>query len=143
MNIDAIPLFSVLKNRLGYLGQREKLIAQNVANADTPGYAPRDLQAFSVERVLAEGPNPNMLRPATTEAGHLSVSSSAQTPPTLQWKVETIADSESKLDGNKVVLEEEMSKLTEAHVDYQAAVGFYQKAMELLRMAAKPPGGTA
>ena len=43
MNVDSIPLFGLLKGKLGYLNQRQRLIAQNVANADTPGYAPTDL----------------------------------------------------------------------------------------------------
>jgi flagellar basal-body rod protein FlgB len=50
------------------------------------------------------------------------------------------SDSEVTLDGNGVVLEEQMIKMTEARVDYDAAIGFYQKSMGLLRMAARPPG---
>jgi len=41
MTLDDIPLFAMLRGRLGYLSERERLIAQNVANADTPGYTPR------------------------------------------------------------------------------------------------------
>ena len=33
-----------------------------------------------------------------------------------------------------------MMKMTEARLDYDAAIGFYQKSMNLLRMAARPPG---
>jgi flagellar basal-body rod protein FlgB len=40
MGPDDIPLFGMLKSRLGYLTERQKLVAQNVANADTPGYRP-------------------------------------------------------------------------------------------------------
>ena len=54
MNIDSIPLFSMLRSRLGYLTQRQGLISQNVANADTPGYAPTDLKPFSFEHVMAK-----------------------------------------------------------------------------------------
>ena len=52
----------------------------------------------------------------------------------------TGADSETTLDGNKVVLEDQMAKMTEARMDYEAAIGFYQKSLEMLRMAARPPG---
>ena len=38
MNLSEIPLFNMLKGRLGYLSERERLIAQNVANSDTPGF---------------------------------------------------------------------------------------------------------
>ena len=48
--------------------------------------------------------------------------------------------SETTLDGNSVSLEEEMMKMTEARMNYDAAISFYQKSMNLLRMAARPPG---
>ena len=53
----------------------------------------------------------------------------------------TAPDSETTLDGNQVVLEEQMMKMTEARTDYDAAIGFYQKALEMLQMAVKKPGG--
>ena len=49
-------------------------------------------------------------------------------------------DSETTLDGNSVVLEEQMMKMSEARMAYDAAVGFYQKSLNLLRTAARPPG---
>ena len=49
-------------------------------------------------------------------------------------------DSETTLDGNAVVLEDQMLKLTETRMEYDAAIGFYQKSMGLLRMAARRPG---
>jgi flagellar basal-body rod protein FlgB len=44
------------------------------------------------------------------------------------------------MDGNSVVLEEEMMKLTDARVDYDAAVGFYQKSLDILKLAMRKPG---
>ena len=44
------------------------------------------------------------------------------------------------IDRNGVVLEEEMMKLTQARMDYDAAVGFYQKSMDILKMAIRKPG---
>ena len=46
MKSDDVPLLSMLKDRLSYLNQRQKLIAQNVANSDTPGFRPLDLKPF-------------------------------------------------------------------------------------------------
>ena len=40
MQLDDIPLFSVLRGRLDYLNQRQRVIAQNVANADVAGFTP-------------------------------------------------------------------------------------------------------
>ena len=50
------------------------------------------------------------------------------------------SDTEVNLDGNKVVLEDQMMKLTDTRVNYDAAMSFYQKSLGMLRMAARPPG---
>jgi flagellar basal-body rod protein FlgB len=136
MAIDQIPLFSMIKGRLGYLSQRERLIAQNVANADTPGFMPKDPKPFTV----AQSPGvAQAMAPARTNPGHLGMA--GQASPRGQAFVATDApDSEATLDGNRVVLEDQMMKMTEARLEYDTAIGFYQKSMNLLRLAARPPG---
>ena len=64
----------MLKGQLGYLAERQKLIAQNVANADTPGFTPTDLKPFNVRRPRASGPAAPlpMMAPARTDAGHIA-----------------------------------------------------------------------
>ena len=47
----------------------------------------------------------------------------------------------ARLDGNQVVLEEQMMKMSDAREGYDAAITLYQNAMTLLRTAAKRPGG--
>ena len=49
-------------------------------------------------------------------------------------------DSETTLDGNSVVLEEEMLKMADARMSYDAAIGFYQKSLNMLRLAVRAPG---
>jgi flagellar basal-body rod protein FlgB len=147
MNLDEIPLFSMLKSRLGYLGERQKVIATNIANSDTPGYAPRDLKPFSSDLasvIAGSGGGLSLARPAgaaaargqtMTAPGHMAPRRSVGA-----LKPKMAADSEITLDGNGVVLEEQTMKLTEARMDYDAAIGFYQKSLGLLRMAARAPG---
>jgi len=136
MDIGDIPLFAMLRGRLGYLAQRQRTIAENVANADTPGYAPHDLKPFSFEsQMQAQATGPASL--AVTQAGHM-VSPHAKAPQVAQ--AVKVKDSETTLDGNSVVLEEEMLKMSQARMDYDAAIGFYQKSLNLLRLAARPPG---
>lgn len=136
MNINDIPLFQVLKGRLSHLTHREQVIAENVANAATPGYVAHDLKPFTIRKgaaPLAMGP----VAQAKTNMAHM-----AGTQPTAKgaWKRVDAPDSEITLDGNQVVLEEQMLKMTEARMNYDAAIGFYQKSLNLLRMAARPPG---
>jgi flagellar basal-body rod protein FlgB len=136
MNLDAIPLFTAIRSRLGYVNQRERVIAQNVANADTPGYAPRDLKPFTVD--AQKGGPLGLVTPTKTSPMHLTPPRSAGAAGA--WATVVGADSETTLDGNKVVLEDQMAKMTESRMDYEAAIGFYQKSLDLLRLAAKPPG---
>jgi flagellar basal-body rod protein FlgB len=138
MNPADIPLFAMLRGRLGYLSQRQRVIAENVANSDTPGYRPSDLKPFNFQaQVQAQAGGAGVQ--AVTQPGHMQAAGArAGAGPALK-PVKT-QDSEITLDGNGVVLEEEMMKLTDARMNYDAAIGFYQKSLNLLRMAARPPG---
>jgi flagellar basal-body rod protein FlgB len=135
MALDNIPLFATLKSRLGYLTQRERLVSENVANSDTPGYMPRDLKPFTLPSETGPGVK---LAATTTSVRHISSDGGAGHP--AAFAAVTSPDGEAKLDGNQVVLEEEMMKMQEARMNYDAAIGFYQKSMNLLRMAARAPG---
>jgi flagellar basal-body rod protein FlgB len=109
------------------------VIAQNVANSDTPGYVSRDLQQpTDFARALANGGGLRMVR---TSAMHI-----APPGPTARFESRNAPDSETTLDGNSVVVEEQMLKMAESRMAYDAAIGFYQKSMQMLRMAARPPG---
>ena len=59
---------------------------------------------------------------------------------TSGWSSQTAPDSETRMDGNKVVLEEEMMKMQDARLNYETALGLYQKSVALIQMAIKPPG---
>ncbi len=132
MNLTEIPLFAMLKGRFGHLGERQRLISQNVANSDTPGYTPSDVKAYSFEAQMKAAATAQ----AVTQPGHMTPAS--QRNPGFR-PVKT-KDSETTLDGNSVVLEEEMLKMAEARMNYDAAIGFYQKSLGMLRLASRAPG---
>ncbi|MDP9103898.1 MAG: flagellar basal body rod protein FlgB [Pseudomonadota bacterium] len=142
MDLDQIPLFAMLKGKLSYTSQRQQLIAGNVANADVPGYAPRDLKPFSVTQAMqgAGGPAASMgVAPVPftrTSAAHLDIASAS----TAVGQATNAPDSEVRLDGNRVVLEEQMVKMSDARMDYDAAIGFYQQSLNMLRTAIRKPG---
>ena len=149
MGPDDIPLFAMLKSRMGYLSQRQKVIAQNVANGDTPDYQPRDLKAYSFKATLDQnaagqpyrggqvsGTSVNGVQMMATSAAHMSPSK-----PAGVWRSPEGPDSETTLDGNSVTLEDQMLKMTDARMNYDAAIGFYQKSMAMLKTATRRPGG--
>lgn len=138
MNLAEIPLFSMLRGRLGYLSERQKVIAQNVANTDTPRFVAEDLKPFSFDaRVQAQAPGVAMM--ASTQAGHMAPKGERRGLGAAYKSVKS-PDSETTINGNAVVLEEEMLKMSDARMNYDAAISFYQKSLNLLRMAARPPG---
>ena len=52
--LEDIAVFQVLKAKLDYSAERQRLIAQNVANADTPNYTPSELAPFSFDKSLQQ-----------------------------------------------------------------------------------------
>src|SRR4051812_25095800 len=115
MNLADIPLFSMLRGRLGYLSEREKVIAQNVANADTARYISEDLKPFSFDaRVQAQraGQSGMAGTMATTQPGHIAPRNERRAGAT--YKTTKAPGSETTLNGNAVVLEEEMLKMADA-----------------------------
>jgi flagellar basal-body rod protein FlgB len=138
MAIDDIPLMSLLKDRMGYLNHRQKLIAENVANADTPGYQPRDLKPFD-KLVAAPGTiaaDSGGLALARTNPMHIAAVTPTPGGPLSPSKS---PDSETTLNGNSVVLEEEMMKMTETRSDYSTAVSLYQQSVTMLQTAIRKP----
>jgi flagellar basal-body rod protein FlgB len=146
MDVGKTPYFAILRERMGFLNERQRVLAENVANASTPKYVPKDMdnRAFSdaVNRVMPAsrggmaGPAP--LQPVSmmaTRAGHMSGGAA----PGGSGKIVRAPDSETTLDGNAVVLEEQMIKVADTRMGYDAALGLYQKGLALMRLAARRP----
>ncbi len=133
-----IPLFSLMKSRLDMLGDRQRVISENVANVSTPGYTPRDVDQAEFSRVLAQSAGasgPGQVRMMATHAAHLS----PEAPGASGASIKAAPDSETTLDGNSVVVEEQMMKIAETRMDFETMVGLYQKSLGLLRLAARSP----
>lgn len=136
MELSNLPLFSMLRSRLDWLGDRQRLLAQNVANVDTPEYVPQDLKPFQLPAPGTSGVKLT-LDAVRTAPAHMAATIHHATP---RFKTRKVANSETTLDQNGVVLEEQMLKMNEARADYDAAISFYQKSMGMIRMANRTPG---
>lgn len=132
-----ISLLDALHSRMGWLSGRQKIVAENVANASTPGFKPHDLAAQDFGTLMAGGSSgEGQLGMMVTNAMHIQI----QNPAPAGAKEITAPDSETTMDGNSVVLEEQMLKMAESRQQFEAAVGFYEKSMSLVRMAIRAPG---
>jgi len=132
MDLTKIPLFSLMAKRLSWLGQRQQVLANNVANADTPGYRARDLKAMkavSFKRMLGgEGAKPGM---AATHAAHLA----GQSRKPAASAVDKVDSHEIVISGNSVSLEEEMMKVGKTMMDYQLTTNLYSKHIKMIKTA--------
>src|SRR5574338_1247223 len=104
MDLTNTPFFGLLRARLDQLSERQPLISENIANASTPGYRPRDLDTAGFERMLASQSDGGQLQMSRTNAGHMTPSGSPQV------RIIQQDDSETTIDGNAVVLEEQMAR---------------------------------
>lgn len=101
-----------------WTGQRQAVLAQNIANANTPGYAARDVKPF--KDVLAAQER--------TAAGSLSMSARPGGSPDR-------SPAESSLDGNAVVLDDQLEKVAETDNAHQLAMTLYKKYSGMFRTA--------
>jgi flagellar basal-body rod protein FlgB len=127
MAISDIPILSMLKTRLDWAQQRQRVLAENVANADTPHFRARDLAPLSFESKVAAA----SVQLATTENSHLTGLSGGPGAFALERK----GHSAVLPTGNAVNLEDEMMKVAANQMDYQAAASLYSRSLALLKTA--------
>lgn len=125
MNLDSISFFRIASRRMQWLGTRQQVISQNIANADTPGYKARDVGAFSD---LLDAQRSTGVR--TTNARHITAGDVAGIR--VDEAGETWGQS---ANGNTVVLEEQTIKSSDITESYRLAAQLYRKAHELLNLS--------
>ena len=102
--------------------ERQKLIASNIANADTPGYKARDID-FRQAMARAAGETPTSgVHLQTTQAGHIggNAAADAANNPDLKYRTPLAP----ALDGNTVDAQLEQASFAENAVRYQATLTF-------------------
>ncbi|MTI45240.1 flagellar basal body rod protein FlgB [Roseibium hamelinense] len=124
-----LPIFQALKSKMQWHQVRQGVLAENIANADTPEYTAKELKSYSFEDHM--GREYFGLQTVRTDNGHLTGMISAGTP----GKVVERDMFEITPSGNNVILEEQMMKVTENQMDYQAATTLYTKSLSLIRTA--------
>jgi flagellar basal-body rod protein FlgB len=127
MPVTDLPLFSMLKTRMYWLNERQRVLAENVANADTPGFRGHDLRQLDFHEALR---STGEVKLATTAPGHIGGSTG-----TSQFPMDNRGGFETTPRGNAVVLEDEMMKVAQTQMDYQAATALYSRSLGLIKTA--------
>lgn len=129
MDLFQLKLFQRITERMGWLGARQQVLAQNVANADTPDYVPHDLKPLDfTEHLRKLAP----VTPARTDPLHM-VGTAAPAESVDDMKQRN--PYESAPVGNSVVLEEQMMRLADAQHNYQLMTNLYRKHVDMLKAA--------
>lgn len=130
MDLNKISFFAMAKKRMAWLAQRQEVLAQNIANSDTPKYRAKDLEPFAFERLVKrESMQINM---DVTEKGHLDGRRKRLRDFTEETERKPF---ETAPSGNAVILEEQMSKLNENGVSHKLTVELYNKQLKMLKTA--------
>lgn len=133
MAMNDLTLVSMLKTRMHWQQTRQKLLAENVANANTPRFTPKDLKEPSPAELAR--PSAGGLGMVQTSPLHLAAIASESSP-----DQRNAPRFETRPSGNAVNLEEEMLKASENQAGYQLATSLYQKSLAMLRTAAGAKG---
>ena len=131
MTTQNISLFQALGAKMDFLNQRQRVVAQNVANADTPGYKPKDLVPVDFGKVLKNVTNSNSVQLETTKAAHMPPPGDIQDAKSRKQK-ETY---EVAPAGNAVIMEEQLIMSGKTVMDYNLMTNLYQKNIGMIQTA--------
>lgn len=137
------PIVQGVAQAMRHLQNRQSVVAQNIANADTPGYRARDVEApdfSSLVEATGGGGAPGVARPQVQLTSGMA-SLGATAPRGGGGVVFDRNISETKPDGNNVTLEDQLLRMGQIQADFTALSGLYRKQMGLLRTAVGRGGG--
>jgi flagellar basal-body rod protein FlgB len=127
MPITDIPILSMLRARMEWHQERQRVLAENVANADTPNYRPRDLAPPNFEQTLM---NPSMAL-ARTDPEHMAGDGDGS-----RFATDGNVSYEVRPSGNAVNHEDEMMKVASNQMDFDAVADLYSRSLALIKLAA-------
>ena len=130
MAIADIPILSMLRTRMQWTQERQRVLSENVANADTPKYRGRDLTAPKFDEPAQVAPV-STVSLATTSSGHIAGMGASGSA----FKSESKDKFETRPTGNAVSLEDEMMKVAANQMDYAAVTALYTRSLNLMKTA--------
>ncbi len=131
MSINDLPVLSVLRTKMQWHQERQRVLSENVSNSDTPNFKPRDLVQPKFDSTTAAGAGSvGSLAMMRTATGHLAPSGGGQS-----FALDRKASFQTRPGGNAVNLEDEMLKVSANQMDYAAVTSLYSKSLHLLKTA--------
>ncbi|WP_324753307.1 FlgB family protein [Roseovarius sp. Pro17] len=122
---EKLQIFRMAHAMAQHAGARQSVLARNMANADTPGYAARDVAPFAETYRNDAG-----FAPRTTRPGHMSESAGGHAV-----EIRDASRGQTDPNGNSVSLETEMLKAVDTKRQHDRALAIYKSSLTVLRAA--------
>ena len=119
----SLELFRMASAMASHAGQRQGVIATNMANSDTPGYRARDVRPFA-DLYRSDG----AVQMQATRPGHINSASAGS-----QSIIMTSDSSDTSPNGNSVSLEDQMVKAVDTRGQHDRALAIYRNGLSVLR----------
>lgn len=150
MAMQDLTLMSAMLKKMDWLEERQKVIAQNIANADTPGYKPLEVKEIDFKEMLGGSTSKLSLSISAAEGGASAAKGLALTAPThidtdgtqggggkkmpssKQKQVYEVAPA-----GNSVIMEEQLLKMNANYTDHAFVSNLYQRNINMIKAALK------
>ena len=137
MDLRKLPLFEMMTRKMSWLAARQQVVAQNIANADTPGYKPLDVKPLDFKSMV--NGTAAALAPTVTNPAHLVSMTIGQGGGVKGQKEKKPV--ETTVSGNAVTLDEELMKANQTSMDYELTTNLYHKHLAMIREALGGGGG--
>lgn len=128
MDLNNLTIFNMINKERSYLTERQKVLATNIANANTPGYLPKDVEKpdFAAElkssTLALRVTNPKHMQGLPSQG----FSNRVYTP--------KLSDPLS-IDGNGVILEDQLNEVSKVKGDYNRMLSIYTSYKNMLKTA--------
>lgn len=133
MDISKLKVFNLMQTNMKYLGVKQDVMAQNVSNANTPGYNVKMLKPLDFKAVLGNSNGVKPVQVATSSsANHIAISGNSSSGSVYASETDR-NPFEITPTGNKVVIEQEMMKLAKNSTEYQQTTNVYRKMLQMLK----------
>ena len=131
MAINDLPMLSALRTKMQWHQERQRVLAENVSNASTPNFRPRDLVEPKFDQSGGNIGGMASLAMMKTSASHMG---SSDPGPSFKHDGGKSAF-QTRPAGNAVNLEDQMLKVSANQMDYAAATSLYSRSLGLLKTA--------
>jgi flagellar basal-body rod protein FlgB len=130
MDFSQIKLMQMMQIKMAYLSEKQDILAQNVANVDTPGYKPKQLRELDFERIALAESRRLALRGASGGVSLEGVRKTQNFRDEQQRKTYETTPVE-----NAISLEEQMAKVAHNQLEYTTVTNLYGKTSGMFKTA--------